>query len=101
MRIDEDRRRDSPCYCYMLGRPARPGPLGRPSLPSLGISKMNHGLVARFQGLSTRTDLEPYVLIRQASSFSFKLQVSDYTEIHGSMLSEFFQVALRLRVNVA
>ncbi len=40
-------------------------------------------------------------LFVKLQAFSFRLQVSDYTEIHGSMLSEFFQVALRLRVNVA
>ncbi|PBL01304.1 hypothetical protein ARMGADRAFT_1160522 [Armillaria gallica] len=56
---------------------------------------MNHELIARFQGLSTRTDLEPYGLILQASGF--RLQVSDYiVEVHGSILSEFLQAALRL-----
>ncbi|KAK0456742.1 hypothetical protein EV421DRAFT_1754486 [Armillaria borealis] len=51
-------------------------------------------LLLAFMGLSTRTDLEPYSLILQASSF--RLQVSDYIEVHGSILSEFFQVAPRL-----
>ncbi len=55
---------------------------------------MNHELIARFQGLLTRTDLEPYGLVLQASGF--RLQVSDYIEVHGSILSEFLQAALRL-----